>query len=126
MEGRKKDTIIRGGENISPKEVEDFLMTHPAVDDVQVINVKDERLGDEICAWVKLKDQHTSTAAGASGTVVTKADILSHCKGKIAHYKIPRYVRFVDSFSLTVTGKQQKYIMRDVTNDIIKNNLEEL
>jgi fatty-acyl-CoA synthase len=107
-------------------------MTHPAVDDVQVINVKDERLGDEICAWVKLKQEYSSPAAAASDEgdetrkLVTKQDILSHCKGKIAHYKIPRYVRFVDSFPLTVTGKQQKFIMRNVTNDIIKNNLEEL
>lgn len=111
-------------------------MTHPGVDDVQVINVKDERLGDEICAWIRLKDEYISPAGMTANnnnsgdkvtkTLVTKQDIIEHCKGKIAHFKIPRYVRFVDSFPLTVTGKQQKFIMRDVTNDILKHNLEEL
>ena len=93
IQGRKKDIIIRGGENISPKEIEDHLLTHEAVDDVQVINVRDEKLGDEICAWVKLKDRKKAS----------KEDLVKYCRNVIAHYKIPRYIRFVDSFPLTVS-----------------------
>ena len=94
IQGRKKDIIIRGGENISPKEIEDYILTHEAVDDVQVINVKDEKLGDEICAWIKLKDNKK----------LTKEDIVKYCRHEIAHYKIPRYIRFVNSFPLTVSA----------------------
>ena len=118
IEGRKKDTIIRGGENISPKELEDFLGSHPKVEDVQVLAAKDEKFGDEICAWVKVKAEFKGS--------LNKEEIIHFCKKKIAHYKIPRYVRFVDSFPMTVTGKPQKYKMREITNQILKDKLEEL
>jgi fatty-acyl-CoA synthase len=118
IQGRKKDVIIRGGENISPKEVEDFLGTYNVVDDVQVIAVKDEKFGDEICAWIKLKEQYKGK--------VKKEDIVAFCKNKIAHYKIPRYVRFVDSYPMTVNGKPQKYKMREITNKIIDEKSEQL
>lgn len=114
--GRKKDIIIRGGENISPKEIEDYLGTHPKIDLVQVVGVKDVKFGDEICAWVKLKEDET----------MTKDDIASYCKDKLAHFKIPRYVRFVKSFPMTVTNKPQKFLMRDTTNKIIEEGTEDL
>lgn len=116
--GRKKDTIIRGGENISSKELEDYIGTHPMIDDVQVIAVKDPRLGDEICAWVKVKEQYKGK--------INKDGIISYCKNQIAHYKIPRYIRFVDSFPMTITGKPQKFIMREISNKIIEEKNEEL
>jgi fatty-acyl-CoA synthase len=102
--GRSKDMVIRGGENIYPREIEEFLYRHPAVADVQVFGVPDDRYGEELCAWIKLKD-----AAGA-----TEEDIRGFCRGQIAHFKIPRYVRFVDAFPMTVTGKVQKFIMREM------------
>jgi fatty-acyl-CoA synthase len=101
--GRLKDMVIRGGENIYPREVEEFLYTHPAISDVQVIGVPDIKYGEELMAWIKLKD----------GQTVAPEEIKAFCKGKIAHYKIPRYIKFVDSFPMTVTGKIQKYKMRD-------------
>ena len=101
--GRIKDMVIRGGENVYPREIEEFLYTHPAVADVQVIGVPDVRYGEELMAWVKLH-------AGASAT---EDEIRVFCRGKIAHFKIPRYVRFVDDFPMTVTGKVQKYLMRE-------------
>lgn len=101
--GRLKDMVIRGGENIYPREVEEFLYTHPAISDVQVIGVPDLKYGEELMAWVKLKD----------GQKVAPEEIKAFCKGKIAHYKIPRYIKFVDSFPMTVTGKIQKYKMRE-------------
>jgi fatty-acyl-CoA synthase len=101
--GRLKDMVIRGGENIYPREVEEFLYTHPAISDVQVIGVPDLKYGEELMAWIKLKD----------GQTVSPEEIKAFCKGKIAHYKIPRYIKFVDSFPMTVTGKIQKYKMRD-------------
>ncbi|XP_070552711.1 medium-chain acyl-CoA ligase ACSF2, mitochondrial-like [Ptychodera flava] len=100
--GRMKDMIIRGGENIYPVEVEEFLYTHPKIEDVQVIGVPDERMGEELCAWIKLKSAQTADAN----------EIKDFCRGQIAHFKIPRYICFVKSFPLTVTGKVQKYIMR--------------
>jgi fatty-acyl-CoA synthase len=100
--GRIKDMVIRGGENVYPREIEEFLYTHPKISDVQVIGVPDPKYGEEICAWVRLK-------AGEQATV---EEIRAYCKGKIAHYKIPRYVFFVDSFPMTVTGKIQKFLMR--------------
>ena len=100
--GRSKDMVIRGGENISPREVEEFLFLHPAVQDVQVIGVPDARLGEEVCAWVVLKP----------GSEAKEEDIREFCRGRIAHYKIPRYVRFVPSFPQTATGKVQKFAMR--------------
>jgi fatty-acyl-CoA synthase len=100
--GRIKDMVIRGGENIYPREVEEFLYTHPAIVDVQVFGVPDQRFGEELCAWVKLR----------AGEELTEEDVKAFCKGNIAHYKIPRYVRFVDEFPMTVTGKMQKFVMR--------------
>ncbi len=103
--GRIKDMIIRGGENVYPREVEEFLYTHPKVRDVQVIGVPDPKYGEEIMAWVQLK----------VGESATTEEIREFCKGKIAHYKIPRYVKFVDSFPMTVTGKIQKFLMRQTS-----------
>jgi fatty-acyl-CoA synthase len=104
--GRIKDMVIRGGENVYPREVEEFLYTHPAIADVQVIGVPDPRYGEEICAWVKLK-------SGADA--LTAEDIRVFCRGRIATYKIPRYVRFTDDFPMTVTGKIQKFKMREIS-----------
>jgi len=101
--GRIKDMIIRGGENVYPREIEEFLYSHPKIQDVQVIGVPDEKYGEEIMAWVKLRE----------GQATTQDEIRDYCRGKIAHYKIPRYVRFVDGFPMTVTGKIQKFLMRE-------------
>jgi fatty-acyl-CoA synthase len=101
--GRIKDMIIRGGENVYPREIEEFLYSHPKVEDVQVIGVPDEKYGEEIMAWVKLRE----------GQAATVDEIRDYCRGKIAHYKMPRYVRFVDGFPMTVTGKVQKFVMRE-------------
>lgn len=101
--GRIKDMIIRGGENIYPREVEEFLYTHPAVADVQVIGVPDERYGEEVMAWVKLRE----------GAQVTGEELAAYCRGRIATYKIPRYWKFTDTFPMTVTGKIQKFRMRE-------------
>jgi fatty-acyl-CoA synthase len=103
--GRLKDMIIRGGENIYPREIEEFLYSHPAVSDVQVIGVPDVKYGEEICAWIRLRDGHTATLD----------DIRSFCRGQIAGYKIPRYVRFTTEFPMTVTGKIQKFRMREIS-----------
>jgi fatty-acyl-CoA synthase len=102
--GRIKDMIIRGGENIYPREVEEFLYGHPEVADVQVIGVPSEKYGEEVMAWVKLRE----------GAKATGDELAAWCKGKIATYKIPRYWKFVDSFPMTVTGKVQKFKMREV------------
>ena len=100
--GRIKDMVIRGGENIYPREIEEFLFRHPKVESVQVFGVPDDRYGEEVCAWIKPKP----------GETLTTQDILDFCKGQIAHYKVPRYVEFVAEFPMTVTGKAQKFIMR--------------
>ena len=105
IEGRLKDMIIRGGENIYPREVEEFLYRHPDVADVQVIGIPSERYGEDVMAWVKLR-------VGASAT---GEELAAWCKGKIASYKIPRQWKFVDSFPMTVTGKVQKFKMREVS-----------
>ena len=102
--GRIKDMVVRGGENVYPREVEEFLYGHPAVEDVQVIGVPDERFGEQLCAWVKLRE----------GADATQEEIQDFCRGRIAHFKIPHYVKFVDAFPMTVTGKIQKYVMRDL------------
>ena len=102
--GRIKDMIIRGGENVYPREIEEFLYTHPAIADVQVIGVPDERYGEEVCAWVVLRE----------GAELDGEELREFCGGQIARYKIPRYVRFVDGFPMTVTGKIQKHKMREV------------
>jgi len=100
--GRIKDMIIRGGENIYPREIEEFLSTHPAISEVQVFGVEDPRMGEEVCAWIQLKPGKTATEKG----------IRDYCVGKISHFKIPRYVRFVDEYPTTVTGKVRKVEMR--------------
>ena len=103
--GRIKDMVIRGGENVYPREVEEFLYTHPAIEDVQVIGVPDAKYGEELCAWVKLRP----------GAGLSLEDVRAFCTGKIAHFKIPRYVRITDEFPMTVTGKVQKFRMREVS-----------
>ena len=102
--GRVKDMIIRGGENISPREVEEHLYRCPAVLDVAVVGVPDSRYGEAVCACIRLR----------AGELMTEEQIRDFCRGQIAHYKVPRYVRFVDSFPLTVTGKVQKYLIREL------------
>ena len=101
--GRIKDMVIRGGENLYPREIEEFLYGHPQIQDVQVFGVPDARYGEELCAWIKLRD----------GERASESEIADFCEGKIAHYKIPRYVRFVQEFPMTATGKVQKFIMRE-------------
>ncbi len=103
--GRLKDMVIRGGENVYPREIEEFLHAHPKIADVQVIGVPDPRYGEELCAWIKLRDGQTATAE----------EIRAFCQGAIAHYKIPRHVLFVDGFPMTITGKIQKFVMRAET-----------
>jgi fatty-acyl-CoA synthase len=101
--GRIKDLVIRGGENVYPREVEEFLYAHPAISDVQVFGVPDPKFGEEVCAWVRLRD----------GATLTEEELREFCRGRIAHFKTPRHVRFVDGFPMTVTGKVQKYLMRE-------------
>jgi fatty-acyl-CoA synthase len=103
--GRIKDMVIRGGENVYPREIEEFLYTHPEIEDVQVIGVPDARYGEELMAWVRLRD----------GAALSEDDVRTYCRGKIAHFKIPRYVKFVDGFPMTVTGKVRKVEMREVS-----------
>jgi fatty-acyl-CoA synthase len=105
--GRIKDMIIRGGENIYPREVEEFLYTHPAIAEVQVFGVPDEKMGEEVCAWVQLHP----------GQNMTEDDLKAFCKGQITHFKTPRYVRFVQEYPMTVTGKIQKFVMSDIMRD---------
>lgn len=102
--GRIKDMIIRGGENIYPREIEEFLLAHPQIADAQVFGVPDEKFGEEVCAWVIPK----------AGAAISPDDVVAHCKGQIAHYKVPRHVRVVESFVMTVTGKAQKFEMRKI------------
>ncbi|WOH38517.1 AMP-binding protein [Thalassotalea fonticola] len=101
--GRIKDMVIRGGENIYPREIEEFLYTHPQISEVQVFGVVDEKMGEEVCAWIQLKE----------GETATEDDIKAFCKGQITHFKIPRYIRFVDEYPMTVTGKIRKIDMRE-------------
>jgi fatty-acyl-CoA synthase len=105
--GRIKDMVIRGGENIYPREIEEFLFRHPAVQDAQVVGLPDAKFGEELCAWVVVKP----------GQTFTEADLRAFCQGKIAHYKVPRYIRFVTEFPMTVTGKIQKFKIRDAMKD---------
>ena len=100
--GRLKDMVIRGGENVYPREIEEFLYRHPAVQDVQVVGVPDVKYGEELCAWIKLRE----------GSSASADEIRDFCRGQIAHYKIPRHIRFVDGFPMTITGKIQKFVMR--------------
>jgi fatty-acyl-CoA synthase len=106
--GRLKDMVIRGGENIYPREIEEFLYRHPRIQDVQIIGVPDPHYGEELCAWIRLRDGETANAD----------EIRAFCREQIAHYKIPRYkipryIKFVDGFPMTVTGKIQKFLMRE-------------
>ena len=108
--GRIKEMIIRGGENIFPKEIEDFLSTHPNVAEVHVVGVPDERLGEEMCAFVKLKPE----------TMLSHADMKHFCKGNIAHFKIPRYLEIVEDFPKTQSGKIQKFKLLKQWEDDVK------
>jgi len=101
--GRLKDMVIRGGENIYPREIEEFLYQHPDIRDVQVVGVPDRKYGEELCAWIIVR----------AGSALDAQELRSFCAGQIAHYKIPRYFKFVDTFPLTVTGKVQKYLIRE-------------
>jgi fatty-acyl-CoA synthase len=101
--GRIKDMVIRGGENLYPREIEEYLYKHPKVQDAQVFGVADDRYGEELCAWIRVKPGETLTAD----------EVRAFCHGQIAHNKIPRYIEFVAEFPMTVTGKVQKFIMRD-------------
>ncbi len=105
--GRIKDMIIRGGENIYPREIEEFLYTHPSVADVQVIGVPDERYGEQLMAWIVPRE----------GSSLTAEDVREFCRGQIAHFKVPQYIKFVDGFPMTVTGKVQKFKMRELAID---------
>ena len=100
--GRAKDMIIRGGENVYPREIEEFLYSHPAIKDISVIGIPDEKFGEEIMAWVIPRE----------GSSITEDEIRDFCRGKIAHFKIPKIIKFVDEFPMTVTGKVQKYVMK--------------
>lgn len=105
ISGRMKDLIIRGGENISPKEIEDFLYTYLNILDVQIIGIPSEKYGEEVMAWVKVR----------KGFDVTEAELLDYCKGRIAHYKVPKYWKFVDEFPMTISGKIRKVEMREIS-----------
>jgi fatty-acyl-CoA synthase len=107
ISGRIKDMVIRGGENIYPREIEEFLYRHPAVQDVQVVGVPDKKYGEELCAWIVLRTGATLDADG----------VREFCRGQIAHYKVPRYIRFVDAFPMTITGKVQKFKMRELMKE---------
>jgi len=108
--GRVKDMLIRGGENIYPREIEEFLFRHPKVQSVQVFGVPDPKYGEEVCAWIVLK----------AGEQATEEEILSFCHDQIAHYKVPRYIRFVPEMPMTITGKVQKFVMRKRMIDELK------
>jgi fatty-acyl-CoA synthase len=101
--GRIKDMIIRGGENIYPREVEEFLYSHPKISEVQVFGIPDEKLGEQVCAWIQVVE----------GEVLSKEEVEAFCQDQITHFKIPRHIRFVDEFPMTVTGKIQKFVMRE-------------
>lgn len=112
--GRVKDMIIRGGENIYPREIEEFLIRHPQVQDVQVFGIPDDRYGEEVCAWVVAR----------GGAALDPEALRAHCKGQIAHFKIPRHVRVVADLPMTVTGKPQKFIMRDRMQAMLREEAE--
>jgi fatty-acyl-CoA synthase len=105
--GRLKDMVIRGGENLFPRDIEEFLYTHEDIAEVEVFGVPDAKFGEELCAWIRLHE----------GAQMTEDDVRAYCKDRIAHFKVPRYIRFVDEFPLTVTGKAQKFVMRDAMLD---------
>ena len=103
--GRIKDVIIRGGENISPREIEEFLYTHDLIEDVQIIGIPHEKYGEEIMAWIKLK----------TNAELSQEELMLFCKDQIAHYKVPKFWKFVDSFPMTITGKIRKVEMREIS-----------
>ena len=111
--GRAKEMIIRGGENIYPREIEEFLYTYPKIADVYVVGLPDIKLGETVLAWIQLK----------AGESATEHEIREFCRGKIAHFKVPQYLRFVDSFPMTVTGKVQKFKIREL--EIRERDLEQ-
>jgi fatty-acyl-CoA synthase len=104
--GRIKDMVIRGGENIYPREVEEFLYSHPDIEDVQVVGVPDEKYGEELCAWLRMRPGAEPLDADA---------VRAYASGRLAHYKVPRYVMVVEEFPMTVTGKVRKVEMREVS-----------
>jgi fatty-acyl-CoA synthase len=114
--GRLKDMLIRGGENIFPREIEDFLYTNPKIEQVEVIGVPDPKYGEEVCAWIKLREGEQATAD----------EIRAFCKGKIAHFKIPKFIKFVEEFPLTITGKVQKFVMRERMAAELAGQVEEV
>jgi fatty-acyl-CoA synthase len=101
--GRARDMIIRGGENVYPREIEEFLYTHPAVADAQVIGIPDQRLGEIVVAWIRLKAGHPPA----------EKEICAFCRDRLAYYKVPQHIRFVDAYPMTLSGKVQKFIMRE-------------
>jgi fatty-acyl-CoA synthase len=107
--GRIKDMIIRGGENVYPREVEEFLFTHPKIIEVQVFGVPDAKYGEQVCAWIRVRE----------GIELSEQDVKDYCRDRIAHFKVPHYVRFVASFPMTVTGKAQKFRMREEMIEIL-------
>ncbi len=107
--GRRKDMIVRGGENIYPREIEDFLFTHPKIAEAAVFGVPDQRLGEQVAAWIQLR----------AGEILDEDEVRAYCKDRIAYFKVPRYIRFVDAFPLTVTGKPQKFKMRDAMIEML-------
>ena len=113
--GRLKDMVIRGGENVYPREIEEYLYPHPKISDAQVIGVPDSRYGEELCVWIIIR----------SGETLTEDEVRAFCKGQIAHYKIPRYIKFVEDFPMTITGKVQKFAMRDAMIQELGLKLEE-
>jgi fatty-acyl-CoA synthase len=102
--GRAKEMLIRGGENIFPREIEEFLVAHPKIADVAVVGIPDTKVGEAVLAWIRLR----------AGATATEDEIREFCTGKIAHYKIPQFIRFVDAFPMTVTGKIQKFRIREI------------
>jgi len=113
--GRIKDMVIRGGENVYPREVEEYLYRHPKIEDVTVVGIPDVKYGEELCAWIRLKPGESADAD----------EITAFCRGQIAHYKIPRHIRFVDAFPMTVTGKVQKFLIRKQMIEDLALNVEQ-
>lgn len=112
--GRLKDMVIRGGENVYPREIEEFLFRHPKIQSAQVFGVPDPKYGEELCAWIVLRADEQ----------MTEDDVRAFCQGQIAHYKVPRYIRFVDELPMTVTGKVQKFVMRERMIDELKLDVQ--
>ncbi|XXK30937.1 AMP-binding enzyme [Rhodobacteraceae bacterium nBUS_24] len=110
--GRVKDMIMRGGENIYPREVEDFLFRHPDISEVQVFGIPDEKFGEEVCAWV----------VASPNKEISAAAVRSFCEGQIAHYKIPKHISIVKELPMTITGKPQKIVMRDEMIEFLNNS----